>query len=86
MYFYHGVLFHVPESESEHGIFDVSGKALDASKSPQHPRGGHNYYNSRDLEKLGRRLGWIQDMMGEGAEWESKYLSRVAKSEHRKTS
>ena len=69
-------------------MLDVSGDAVDASKSPQHPRGGHNYYNSRDLEKLGRRMGWVQEMMGKGTEWESKYLSRVAKFErgHRKDS
>lgn len=84
LYFCHGVLFCVPASEIEHGIFDVSPEAMDANMSPEHPRGGHNYYNSRDLEKLSRRMGWIQEMMGGGTEWEDQYLARVAKAERRR--
>lgn len=81
MYFHHGALFWVPESENEHGIFDVAGEALAANMLPKYPRGGHNYYNSRDLERLGRRMGWLQEMMEGDTEWERKYLTRVAKFE-----
>lgn len=84
MYFHHGALFWVPASENEHGVFDVSEAALDANTSPRYPRGGHNYYNSRDLEKLSRRMGWVQRMMAGGTEWESKYLTRVAQFERGK--
>lgn len=44
LYWYHGRLFHIPPGESEHGLFNVSRDALDATKIPEHPRGGHNYY------------------------------------------
>ncbi|EKM61027.1 uncharacterized protein PHACADRAFT_247336 [Phanerochaete carnosa HHB-10118-sp] len=86
MYFYHGTLFWVPESEKEHGIFDVSEDALIVDTSLKHPRGGHNYYNSRDLERLSRRMGWVQEMMAGGTEWESKYLTRVATFEGKRSS
>ncbi|GJE86096.1 lipase family protein [Phanerochaete sordida] len=86
MYFYHGALFWVPVSEKEHGIFDVSEEAVAANTSPKHPRGGHNYYGGRDLERLGRRMGWVQEMMAGGSEWETKYLTRVSKFEGKENS
>ncbi|KAJ3554549.1 hypothetical protein NM688_g3047 [Phlebia brevispora] len=81
MYFYHERLFHVPPSESEHGTFDVNTEA--AWAVPAHPRGGHNYYNGRDLEKISRRMDWVHEMMGDGTGWESKYIARVAKDERK---
>lgn len=81
LYFYHGRLFHVPEAENEHGIFTVAEDALDPSRSPDHPRGGHNYYNSRNLEGLIRRMIWVKETMGEGPGWEDRYIARVNKHE-----
>lgn len=82
LYFYHGVLFRIPASESEHGIFDVHAEAMDASVSPAYPRGGHNYYNGRDLERFARRMGWTQELVLAGeSEWETRYLNRIAKVE-----
>ena len=83
LYFLHGRLFHIPESENEHGIFKVEKDAAWRTELPKHPRGGHNYYSGRDLEGLWRRMEWVADMMGEGTEWESGYLARVRKEEEK---
>ena len=37
------------------------------------PRGGHNYYNGRDLELLRRRIGWLTSADIEKPGWESRY-------------
>ncbi|KAI0348027.1 alpha/beta-hydrolase [Trametopsis cervina] len=81
LYFYYGRLFHIPPSENEHGLFDVSQDALDTTRVPEHPRGGHNYYNNRDMEGIARRMQWIEDMMGKDLDWESTYEERLAKYE-----
>ena len=79
-YWYHGRLFHIPPEECEHGLFDVSRDALDATKIPDHPKGGHNYYTGKDLERVGRRMFWVNDMM-EKPGWEKDYAAKVAKFE-----
>ncbi|KIK68718.1 hypothetical protein GYMLUDRAFT_153740 [Collybiopsis luxurians FD-317 M1] len=87
LYYDHNHLYHVPPSESEHTLFHVDG----ASKSIEYPRGGHNYYNGRDQERLLRRLGWLEKSLAEAAAknktknnselndetWEDVYLERV---------
>ena len=81
LYFYHGVLFRIPASESEHGIFDVSEGALDVSELSEYPRGGHNYYNGRDMEKFARRMGWTEELILNGeTDWETPYLARLGKA------
>lgn len=80
LYWYHSRLFYIPEEESEHGLFDVSPDALDTSKAPDHPKGGHNYYNGKDQEKIARRLFWMSSMMKE-PNWEKAYTAKVAKHE-----
>lgn len=80
LYWYHGRLFHIPPAESEHGFFDVSADALDATKVPDHPMGGHGYYNGKDYGKIGTRLFWMRDMMKE-PNWEDAYVARVIKHE-----
>ena len=76
-------MFHIPSSENEHGVFDVKEEAVWTNDLPQHPRGGHNYYNGRDLESVARRMEWIDDMMKGGTEWESNYTAKVAKYERK---
>ena len=53
----------------------------------KYPLGGHNYYNNRDMEKLSRRMRWVEVITaGEGTleeKWEKYYLRRLA-SETRK--
>ena len=77
LYFYHGQLFHVPASENEHGVFSIAEEALDVTRPPNHPRGGHNYYNNRDLEGMARKMWWVNEFIDSGPGWESKYLARV---------
>ncbi|KAF5386473.1 hypothetical protein D9757_005928 [Collybiopsis confluens] len=60
LYYDHNRLYHIPSSEFEHTLFHV-----DADKSIQYPRGGHNYYNGRDQEALLRRLGWLEKSLAE---------------------
>jgi len=47
------------------------------------PRGGHNYYNDRDMEKAWRRMGWIVTKKGKGLKdgWEELYAKKLEKEE-----
>lgn len=87
IYLYHDRFYRVPESECEHGLFDVvEGAPADAGTdrpAPLFPRGGHNYYG-RDWEKFARRMEWVGNMI-EGEDWETRYRERVAKYERRVT-
>ncbi|KAH9840819.1 Alpha/Beta hydrolase protein [Rhodofomes roseus] len=81
-YFYHGRLFHIPAAEAEHGVFTVEKDALDQTRIPDHPRGGHNYYNGRDTEKVVRRAYWLDRMISEQSSgWQEKYLAKIAELE-----
>lgn len=42
------------------------------------PRGGHNYYNSRDLELLRGRIGWLTSADIEKPGWESRYAAQAS--------
>jgi len=82
LYLYHGRLFHVPASEGEHGVFTVAKEALDATRGPDHPRGGHNYYNGKDAEKVIRRIYWMNRLSNEKTTgWEKAYLAKIAELE-----
>jgi len=83
LYFYHGRLFHVPPPENEHGLFEVAKDALDKTEPPVYPRGGHNYYNSRDMEGIARRMRWIEKIIEEGEDWEEKYAAKFEKYEEK---
>ncbi|KAI0732376.1 Alpha/Beta hydrolase protein [Fomitopsis betulina] len=81
LYYYHGRLFHVPASEGEHGVFTVDKEALDRTRVPDHPRGGHNYYG-RDAEKIMRRLYWLDRMMSrKHSAWQEEYLAKITEIE-----
>jgi pimeloyl-ACP methyl ester carboxylesterase len=41
------------------------------------PRGGHNYYNGRDLELLRRRIGWLTSADIKKPGWESRYEAQA---------
>ncbi|OCH96181.1 alpha/beta-hydrolase [Obba rivulosa] len=82
LFYYCGCLLRIPQTESEHGQFTVSKDALDLTKIPDHPRGGHGYYNGRDIEKVVRRVLLFKKMMDSGApDWEKDYLIHIAKIE-----
>lgn len=67
LYFAEGHLYHIPAAESEYSLFSItrhdSEDAADDSRQRQscldYPLGGHNYYNSRDMEELLRRMKWF---------------------------
>lgn len=78
LYFTEGRLYHVPESESEPSIFKVDGSKDDTRpRLMDHPKGGHLYYNGRDMERTIRRLGWSDVKLGE-AGWEERYRKRLS--------
>ncbi|KAJ7634587.1 Alpha/Beta hydrolase protein [Roridomyces roridus] len=87
-YFLHGNLYRIPPSESEYTSFHVSS---DESKDPEklvslpiHPRGGHNYYNGRDMEKLLRRANWVDRAIKKGGDWKEGYRVRFEKYNNHK--
>lgn len=52
-----------------------------------HPRGGHNYYSERDMEKMQRRMRWLHGVMSKEGEanWREHYLRHLAAHEGGKT-
>jgi hypothetical protein len=79
-YLFHGNLYRIPESFSEHARFKVCYGGGPAT-TPLHPLGGHNYYNGRDMEKFLRRMRWLLEFRGKGEGWEEAYRARVRKHE-----
>lgn len=75
LYFYRGHHYRIPAKLSEWSVFNVESNNED---SAAHPKGGHNYYNSRDMEKLLRRMKWI-DMLAK--DWEEQYRVRQRQEE-----
>jgi len=60
-YLYQGTLYKVPMSEKEHGHFHIDmattpSAGAESTPRPLHPKGGHNYYAGRDMERLQKRL------------------------------
>ncbi|KAK7044856.1 triacylglycerol lipase [Favolaschia claudopus] len=78
-YFLHGRLYQVPEEHREHGLFHVNEAEEDDHVVPQHPRGGHNYYNGRDMEKFARRAIWLEEALRGEGDWKERYRAKVAK-------
>ncbi|TFK57277.1 alpha/beta-hydrolase [Heliocybe sulcata] len=72
-----GRLYHIPPSECEHGLFDISEDAKAAGTAVLYPRGGHNYYSERDWERIMRRLAWLVDNMDRYPDWEKRYYKEV---------
>ncbi|CAK5282831.1 unnamed protein product, partial [Mycena citricolor] len=77
-YFVQGRLYRVPEALAEYSLFDVD-LSEDAVEPPLHPRGGHNYYNGRDMERFARRIGYLDRAMKEVGDWRERYREQVAK-------
>nr|GAT45592.1 triacylglycerol lipase [Mycena chlorophos] len=83
-YFLHGRLYHVPEEYNEYSLFHATSDEEDA-KPPIHPRGGHNYYNGRDLERFERRIGWLDRSLKKEGDWKQHYIAKIAKHEWKAT-
>ncbi|KAF8531997.1 alpha/beta-hydrolase [Gautieria morchelliformis] len=86
LYFHLGRLYHVPPSEGEHGSFIVADQETQLHDVVW-PKGGHNYY-FRDMEKLQRRMRWLeinvdgeancQNYLAKLSRWEDKWGSEKA--------
>ncbi|KAJ7741931.1 Alpha/Beta hydrolase protein [Mycena maculata] len=73
LYFVHGRLYQVPPESSEYALYHVSPDLEDENDPPEHPRGGHNYYNGRDMEKFARRAIWLDKAMKMDGDWQEHY-------------
>lgn len=80
LYFYGSRLYRVPSSECEHGVFSISLGEEEANRRWRYPRGGHGYYNDRDMETLANRLSWVAEHIGE-PDWRERYLAQVQAQE-----
>jgi hypothetical protein len=75
-----GVLYITPATESEYSLFNVKDEGGDYDgHAPIFPRGGHNYYNGRDLERFIRRTNWLFQAMPMEENWEDRYMTIVSK-------
>ncbi|KAF9785873.1 Alpha/Beta hydrolase protein [Thelephora terrestris] len=74
-------LFRIPDSEKEYGSFDVP--TIEDAPSPLYPKGGHNYYNGRELEKLARRVSVLSKLMKDEEDdlWVKTYVAEVTRVE-----
>uniref|UniRef100_A0A8H7XZ06 Fungal lipase-type domain-containing protein n=1 Tax=Psilocybe cubensis TaxID=181762 RepID=A0A8H7XZ06_PSICU len=74
-----GKLYRTPSTEAEHALFRVeSDNNDDQNKFILFPKGGHNYYNGRDLEKFSRRMNWLIQSIPTQDGWEERY-AEIAK-------
>ncbi|KAJ6557942.1 Alpha/Beta hydrolase protein [Mycena capillaripes] len=79
-YFMHGRLYQVPAPSREYTLFHLTPELEDENLVPDHPRGGHNYYNGRDMEKFARRITWLEKAMKKAeGDWKERYRAKVAK-------
>ncbi|RDB29816.1 Mono- and diacylglycerol lipase [Hypsizygus marmoreus] len=76
-------LYHVPPSEAEHALFEAASYDPNRLMTLKFPRGGHNYYNGHDLERLMRRFLWLDKAEPEKDSWEERYRQAITK--HRAT-
>jgi hypothetical protein len=81
-YLFEGCLYQIPTSEAEYACFVVydDKPAEDAARPRflEHPLGGHNYYNGRDMERLVRTMNLLYCNTPKEADWEG-YLDRMRK-------
>ncbi|KAJ7143817.1 Alpha/Beta hydrolase protein [Mycena epipterygia] len=79
LYFLHGRLYRIPPASREYALFHVSPELEDENDLPEHPRGGHNYYNGRDMEKYARRFRWLDKVMKKEGDWKELYRAKAEK-------
>lgn len=83
-FFVNNRLYKIPPSEFEWAVFKV--KHGENAPENRHPKGGHNYYNSRDMEKLLREMKSL-DLSTTGPQgWEARYRQRLQKQPRTSTS
>ncbi|EAU89653.2 hypothetical protein CC1G_02542 [Coprinopsis cinerea okayama7 len=71
-------LYFVPEAECEYALFHVE-SGNERTTPTRFPRGGHNYYNGRELEKMLRRISWLEKANFREEDWEERYRAIVQK-------
>ncbi|KDR80354.1 hypothetical protein GALMADRAFT_223234 [Galerina marginata CBS 339.88] len=74
-----GKIYHTPSTESEHALFRVISNNSSDDIAFLFPKGGHNYYNGRDLEKFTRRITWLDRAMPKDDGWEDRYMAILMK-------
>jgi len=77
MYTVGGKLYRTPSTECEHSLFRV---VHSDTGVPLFPKGGHNYYNGRDLERFSRRISWLDRAAPEKEGWEDRYMEILRKN------
>ncbi|KAL1731829.1 Alpha/Beta hydrolase protein [Schizophyllum commune] len=70
-------LYRIPESEAECTLFDVQERATD----PTYPKGGHNYYNGRPIERFFKRINWLEKAKPGVEGWEERYRKHAGRHE-----
>ncbi|KAF8907243.1 Alpha/Beta hydrolase protein [Gymnopilus junonius] len=68
-YFAYGRLWRISPSQIEYSLFKFDPQAIEDAVD-SFPLGGHNYYNSRDMELLQRRIKWFHPIT-RGELWET---------------
>jgi hypothetical protein len=72
LYFVEDCLYHIPPSESERDLFEVRAEATEDAQRRvlQHPLGGHNYYNNRDMERVLRTMALLRSTWSGEPDWD----------------
>jgi len=68
LYFAYGRLYHILAAESECCAFPIESSVMKDSNL-EHPLGGHNYYNGRDMEKFLRNMRWFDSKNVAEVDW-----------------
>ncbi|TFL03753.1 alpha/beta-hydrolase [Pterulicium gracile] len=80
LYFTHNTVFCIPESDRDFGLFNAI--PPEGAVATEHPKGGHNYYNGRDMERGARRMALLDTAVKAGKEgWEERYRVTVKRVE-----
>ncbi|KAG6841502.1 hypothetical protein C0991_010360 [Blastosporella zonata] len=74
-------LYRVPQSECEHALFKIAPPAPDGKDIGKFPKGGHNYYNGRDFERLARRIKWLHKANIGNDGWEGRYQEHLSQND-----
>lgn len=79
-YTFCGHVYQTPASECEHSLFHIKQDNETEADFQLFPKGGHNYYNGRDLERFARRINWLCRASPTEEGWEDRYITIAEKS------
>ncbi len=74
-----GKMYKVPTTECEHTLFHVHAVTNNEATKWLFPKGGHNYYNGRNVEHLMNRIAWLADAKPAEEGWETRYAAILRK-------